>query len=39
MATCSKSHLLANDKGNNETKSGTFHRSLGIYLMAKENPG
>jgi hypothetical protein len=32
------SHLLANDKGDNEVKPGAVHRSTGIYFMAEENP-
>ena len=31
------SRLLANDKGNNEMKTRTVHRS-GIYLTAEKNP-
>ena len=34
-----QSHLLANDKGDNEVKPGAMHRFPGIYLMAEENPG
>jgi hypothetical protein len=30
---------VANDKGDNEMMPGAVHRSPGIYLTAKENPG
>jgi len=36
MATFPECH--ANDKGNNEIKPGTVHRSPDIYLMTEENP-
>ena len=33
-----QSRLSANDKGENEMKPEVLNRSLGIYLMAEENP-
>ena len=35
----SQSRLSANDKGDNEVKPRTVHRSHGIYLRVEENPG
>jgi hypothetical protein len=29
---------VTNDKGDDETISGTVHRSSGLYLTAEENP-
>ena len=34
-----QSHILGNDKGDNEMIQGTVHRYPGIYLTAEENPG
>ena len=34
-----QSGLLANDKGDNEMIPRAVHRSPGIYLTVKENPG
>ena len=33
------SRQSANDKDDNEVIRGAVHRSLGIYLIAEENPG
>ena len=34
-----KPHVSDNDNGDDEVKSEVVHRSPGIYLRAKENPG
>ena len=37
MASCTpQSNMSANDKGDNEVKQWTVHRSPGIYLTAEE---
>jgi hypothetical protein len=36
MATCPKSCLSANNKGDNEVSPGAVHRSPDIYFMANE---
>jgi hypothetical protein len=34
-----QSHLLANDRDDNEMKSGTVHSSSSIYLTTEKNLG